>query len=697
MGKRKGRKSGKSRRKTKNSKIINDQERESPINTEQSKRIISNAHGFPNLSQFSTATPPYIPPQTMQRLVSDKITEEQRKLRNLDEQLSIYSSQLNEIKDRHENKLNQLHEVQQQIRNEQLKEFRNKLTRQKEKAKFDEDMRGVKLAQELYLESLQNKHDYNMAVMGANAKMAMKKNYYDTKQNIAQSNMSMESTLEALKNYHQIFNAQNQNAHKYRTKVSNLYTKTEIENNNRQTNRSLNDLKNIKELLRIQEDNRYKVETTKNNLATENAIQQTKNQNEETLQSLNNDHKQQQAEKDAEHKETMTILQNTQEATMKEKENESKRKIQSIENQHQQDMQTLDILEREFQTVTKLNTEAQLNQQQRQAETNKALYAAQTQITNANINAAASIQQAQIKSTAEQTLAAIKGKTNLTLDILRSAGNIRNYINNSNIMQTRELYNLKDKIEKLKTTTQDPNDMELLDENLDVIDDAIDNVKNIDPNGIDLTPTLGARGGSQQEFIQQANQTLQNELPAVGTYTMPMPNFNTQIPQVEPIIPIGRVSNSNVRNLITEEQARTYRRYNNLPNIIEEDLKEEYTNKMNSQNANANELNDWFAREWNNRTLTAINNAANDFQQNRITPSDMHDLIIQYSNGFNSKPQYWNDEHQKSYRNLYNLGIQLERQYNLDNVLADEYGNQNNFSEFNFNGFNPAYDRYNNF
>ena len=69
MGRRKGRKSGKSRRKAKNS---NDQEREPTIKTGQSKRIISNAHGFPNLSQFSAGTPPYIPPQTMQRLVSDK-------------------------------------------------------------------------------------------------------------------------------------------------------------------------------------------------------------------------------------------------------------------------------------------------------------------------------------------------------------------------------------------------------------------------------------------------------------------------------------------------------------------------------------------------------------------------------------------------------------------------------------------------
>ena len=180
-------------------------------------------------------------------------------------------------------KLNQLHEVQQQIREAQLKEFKNKLERQKEKAKFNEDMRGVRLAQDLYLEKLQNNHDYNMAVMNANAKMAMKKNYYDTKQNIAQSNLTTESTLEALKNTHQIFNTQNQNAYKYRSKVANLYTKTEIENNNRQTIRNLNDLKNVRELLRVREDNRNKIETTKNNLATESALQQAKNQNEEAI------------------------------------------------------------------------------------------------------------------------------------------------------------------------------------------------------------------------------------------------------------------------------------------------------------------------------------------------------------------------------------------------------------------------------
>ena len=131
---------------------------------------------------------------------------------------------MNEIRDKHTSKLNQLHEVQQQIREQQMKEFKNKLERQKEKAKFNEDMRNIRLAQDLHLEKLQNQHDYNIAVMNSNAKIAMKKNYYDTKQNIAQSNLTTESTLEALKNTHQIFNTQNQNAHKYRSKVANLYT-----------------------------------------------------------------------------------------------------------------------------------------------------------------------------------------------------------------------------------------------------------------------------------------------------------------------------------------------------------------------------------------------------------------------------------------------------------------------------------------
>ena len=673
MGRRKGRKSGKSRRKAKNSKISNDQEREPTIKTGQSKRIISNAHGFPNLSQFSAGTPPYIPPQTMQRLVSDKISDEQRKLRNLDEQLSIYSSQLNQIRDKHTSKLNQLHEVQQQIREAQLKEFKNKLERQKEKAKFNEDMRGVRLAQDLYLEKLQNNHEYNMAVMNANTKMAMKKNYYDTKQNIAQSNLAMESTLEALKNTHQIFNTQNQNAHKYRTKAAQLYTKTEIENNNRQTIRNLNDLKNVRELLRVREDNRNKIETTKNNLATESALQQAKNQNEEALQSLNNDHRQQQAEREAEHKETMTIIQNTQEETMKEKENESKRKIQSIENQHQQDMQAMEIQQKEFQTTTKLNTDAQINQLQRQAEINQEVYVAQTRIANANVSATAAVQKAQIESAAQQTIAATKGKAELTLEILRSAGNIRNYINDANLTQTRELYNLKDKIEKLKSNTQNPNDVEFLDGSLDEIDDAINHINKNNPNGINFTPTLGARDGSQQEYFEQSNQILQNELPSVGTYTMPMPNFNTQIPTGY----IGG-SNFNSQNLIAEAQARNYRVYNNLPNIIENDIKEEFIDRWNDPNTNEQELNTWAARERNTRMLNKLNQAANEFRQHRITPADMYDLIAQYSDAFNSDSRYWTDEHQRIYAPIFNLGKQLEQDYNLTNPIDDDY-QYNNF------------------
>ena len=170
----------------------------------------------------------------------------------------------------------------------------------------------------------------------------------------------------------------------------------------------------------------------------------------------------------------------------------------------------------------------------------------------------------------------------------------------------------------------------------------------------------------------------QNELPSVGTYTMPMPNFNVQIPQIEPIIPNGRVNNSNVQNITPEEQGRTWRMYNNMPNVIQEQLGNEYAIKMNTPNVNEDEVNDYINREWNNRTLTALNQAANEFQQHRITPADMYDLIYQYSDAFNTKPQYWTDEHQKSYEPLFNLGKQLERDYNLTNPITDDY-QYNNF------------------
>ena len=238
------------------------------------------------------------------------------------------------------------------------------------------------------------------------------------------------------------------------------------------------------------------------------ALQQAKNQNEEAIQSLNNAHKQQQAEREAEHKETMTIIQNTQEETMKEKENESKRKIQSIENQHQQDMQAMEIQQKEFQTTTKLNTDAQISQIQRQAETNQEIYVAQARITDANVKAATAVQKAQIESAAQQTIAATKGKSELTLEILRSAGNIRNYINDANLTQTQELYNLRDKIQKIKSNTQNPNDMEFLDGSLDEIEDAINHINKNNPNGINFIPTLGARDGTQREYFQQSNQIL---------------------------------------------------------------------------------------------------------------------------------------------------------------------------------------------
>ena len=90
------------------------------------------------------------------------------------------------------------------------------------------------------------------------------------------------------------------------------------------------------------------------------------------------------------------------------------------------------------------------------------------------------------------------------------------------------------------------------------------------------------------------------------------------------------------------------------------------------------ELNTWAIRERNTRMLNKLNDAVNEFRQNRITPADMYDLIAQYSDAFNSNERYWTDEHQSVYVPIFNLGRQLEQRYNLNNPIADDY-QYNNF------------------
>ena len=76
--------------------------------------------------------------------------------------------------------------------------------------------------------------------------------------------------------------------------------------------------------------------------------------------------------------------------------------------------------------------------------------------------------------------------------------------------------------------------------------------------------------------------------------------------------------------------------------------------------------------------LNKLNQAANEFRQNRIAPRDMYDLIAQYSDAFNADSRYWTDEHQKVYAPIFDLGKQLEQDYNLTNPIYDDY-QYNNF------------------
>ena len=144
MGKRKGKKSSKSRKKT-SSKAGKDGslQKESSRNYSQSKSIITNAHGLPNLQQFSTAAP-YIPPQTMQRLISQKMAEEEQKLINLEDSIRVVDAKLHNVQKRNAEKTNELQLKQTNLLIAAMEDYDAKEKRLKMKIQHEHKMNNLR-------------------------------------------------------------------------------------------------------------------------------------------------------------------------------------------------------------------------------------------------------------------------------------------------------------------------------------------------------------------------------------------------------------------------------------------------------------------------------------------------------------------------------------------------------------------------
>ena len=141
MGKRKGKKSSKSRRKRQRIEKGSDN-REEIDKGGRSRQLIFNSHGFGNMPLISNT--PYLPPQTMQRMVSDKIALEQQRLRNLDEQLVGYNSQIQQIRTNIARKEEEVRQILKFNKFEQiLPEKKKKLDKHVEIMKMNVKLNGI--------------------------------------------------------------------------------------------------------------------------------------------------------------------------------------------------------------------------------------------------------------------------------------------------------------------------------------------------------------------------------------------------------------------------------------------------------------------------------------------------------------------------------------------------------------------------
>ena len=138
MGKRKGKKSSKSRRKRQRIEKGSDN-REEIDKGGRSRQLIFNSHGFGNMPLISNT--PYLPPQTMQRMVSDKIALEQQRLRNLDEQLVGYNSQIQQIRTNIARKEEEVRQAHRDYENERQAKWRRKRARLENEKKFMYEMK----------------------------------------------------------------------------------------------------------------------------------------------------------------------------------------------------------------------------------------------------------------------------------------------------------------------------------------------------------------------------------------------------------------------------------------------------------------------------------------------------------------------------------------------------------------------------
>ena len=648
MGKRKGKKSSKSRKKT-SSKAGKDGslQKEPSRNYSQSKSIITNAHGLPNLQQFSTAAP-YIPPQTMQRLISQKMVEEEQKLNNLEDSIRVVDAKLHNVQKRNAEKTNELQLKQTNLLIAAMEDYDAKKKRLEMKIQHEHDMNNLRRNQEIKLDQLELQRDYDEAVAKANHAVDLKNSRLEMKKRINEKKRENEKSLAQKKNTFEEKEAFAEREHEIEMRNEEYRSKLQRQQDKNSQKKQLQENANLYEESMANEEWQHKKEMAENKNATLQKIAKIKNEKEKEIKNIEDDTSINIAEDDKNNAIERAKKSFETKEQIRKKKSETETQLQSLQNLYNSNKAQLDYDEDVKRTTSRLENQARIDAIHRSEQTLREASVATDKINAAEAEKNKAIQLENIRSETESYIRNVKNQGDLNTLVIRNIAKINEQQVASN---HAEAMILNENINKLKNISDRlTDDIEIAN-----IKDKINSLEELLRNGVEKGLYADFNPGTELSTMEtlpqfQHNRPMPIKMPinhlVLNTDNIPKPNVyaNATTPAVfmEPRFNLDpnlgpkakRYLFDDLHDIQTSvENGYSQRQGSVEPNILKVQADLQFNNKLVHKAKNV--INDWSTGELSNYEAKTVLDTYSKNILNKQNPASIQGLETEF--------QYLND------------------------------------------------------
>ena len=626
MGKRKGKKSSKSRKKT-SSKAGKDGslQKEPSRNYSQSKSIITNAHGLPNLQQFSTAAP-YIPPQTMQRLISQKMVEEEQKLNNLEDSIRVVDAKLHNVQKRNAEKTNELQLKQTNLLIAAMEDYDAKKKRLEMKIQHEHKMNDLRRNQETNLEQLELQRDYDEAVAKANHAVDLKNSRLEMKKRINEKKRENEKSLAQKKNTFEEKEAFAEREHEIEMRNEEYRSKLQRQQDKNSQKKQLQENANLYEESMANEEWQHKREMAENKNATLQKIAKIKNEKEKEIKNIEDDTSINIAEDDKNNAIERAKKSFETKEQIRKKKSETETQLQSLQNLYNSNKAQLDYDEDVKRTTSRLENQARIDAIHRSEQTLREASVATDKINAAEAEKNKAIQLENIRSETESYIRNVKNQGDLNTLVIRNIAKINEQQVASNHAEAMILNENINKLKNISNRLTDGNEIAN-------IKDKINSLEELLRNGVEKGLYADFNPGTELSTME----------------TLPQFQHNRPMPIKHLVLNTDNIPKPNVYANATTPAVFMEPRFNLDPNLgpkakryLLDDLHDIQTSvengyKQRKGKVEPNALNTQADWEFNNKLVHKAKNVINDWSTGQLSNYEAKTVLDTYSKNILNK------------------------------------------------------------